>query len=123
MLKSVMRGTIASVCLALSSSVHSKVDCVPLDPRASVSKETEVKVRGSVATLYKIAKADGSMEVRTRAEIENLLAGAPALYREQIKLRTLYLFCELVANASDITTERKVELYLMMMKVKDEPTS
>jgi hypothetical protein len=100
-----------------------QVDCSQLDPRASVSTEMDGKVNASVATLYKIAKAGGSIEGKIKEEITNLQKGVPVTEQGLIKLRTLYLFCGMVANAKDISTERKVELFRVMMDVKttDEP--
>jgi hypothetical protein len=80
-----------------------------------------VKVSGSVQTLYKIAKAGGSIEGQAKDQIQNLQAGAPASEQDPIKLRVLYLFCGMVANATDIPTERKVQLFEEMNKIKEEP--
>ena len=100
-----------------------QVDCSKLDPRAFVSREMEGKVKASVDTLYKIAKAGGSVEGKIKDEIQNLQKGAPVTEQGQIKLRTLYLFCGMVANARDISTDRKVELFKIMMEEKkaDKP--
>jgi hypothetical protein len=104
---------------ALNNSAIAQVDCSQLDPRASMSREMEGKLKVSVDTLYKIAKAGGSIEGKIKDEIQNLQKGAPVTEQGQIRLRTLYLFCGMVANAKDISTERKVELYKIMMEEKD----
>jgi hypothetical protein len=96
------------------------VDCSILDPRASVSKNLNVKIEASVGTLYKIAKAGGSLETKTKTEIENLQKGALISEQGQVKLRTLFLFCEMVANAPDISTEKKAQLYKVMMNINSE---
>lgn len=123
-----VRDIILTVFLMLGSflpitSVMAQVDCSQLDPRASVSTEMDGKVKASVATLYKIAKVGGSIEGKIKEEITNLQKGVPVTEQGLIKLRTLYLFCGMVANAKDISTERKVELFRVMMDVKatDEP--
>ncbi len=102
-----------------------QIDCSPLDPRASISKEKEGKVQASVDTLYRIAKVGGSLEGKMKEEIQNLQIGSSVSEQGIIKLRTLYLFCGMVANARDISTEKKVELFKVMMdfKEKDEPKS
>jgi len=100
--------------------VKAEVDCSMLDPRSSVSTEKEGKINASVNTLYKIAKAGGSVEGRMKEEIHNLQKGAPVTEKTLIELRTLYLFCGMVANAKDITTDRKVELFNLMMKAQKE---
>lgn len=122
------RGCVLTAFLVLGTvwpitSVMAQVDCSQLDPRASVSKEMEGKVKLSVDTLYKIAKAGGSIEGRVKDEIYNLQKEVPVTEQGLIKLRTLYLFCGMVANAKDLSTERKVELFRVMMEVKttDEP--
>lgn len=108
------------VCLiALAGSnfaAAADFDCSPLDPRASVSKEQEGKVNGAVETLYKLAKAQGSVEGKLKEQIQNLQQGAPASDQLTIRLRTLWLFCGMVANARDMTTERKVQLLREMEK-------
>ena len=101
------------------------IDCSPLDPRASISKEKEGKVEASVDTLFKIAKAGGGLEGKIKEEIQNLQVGSSVSEQGIIKLRTLYLFCGMVANAKDLSTERKVELFRVMMDFKEpsEPKS
>jgi hypothetical protein len=111
---SVLIGTIT-----LNTSAIAQVDCSQLDPRASMSREMEGKLKISVDTLYKIAKAGGSIEGKIKDEIQNLQKDAPVTEQGQIRLRTLYLFCGMVANARDISTERKVELYKIMMEEKN----
>ena len=100
-----------------------QVDCSQLDPRASVSKEREGKVKAAVNTLFKIVRVGGSVEGKMSDEIQNLQKGVPITEQGQIKLRTLYLFCGMVANATDISTDRKVELFNLMMEEKktDKP--
>jgi hypothetical protein len=48
---------------------YADVDCSPLDPRVSISKELEVKANGSAETLYKIAQAGGSISGRAQEQI------------------------------------------------------
>jgi hypothetical protein len=91
-----------------------QVDCSPLDPRASISKEQEGKVNGAVDTLFKIAKAQGTLEGKLKEQIQNLQQGAPASDQLLIRLRMLYLFCGMVANAKDLPTERKIQLFQEM---------
>jgi hypothetical protein len=102
-----------------------QIDCSPLDPRASISKEMEGKVQASVNTLYRIAKVSGSLEAKMKEEIQNLQIGSSVSEQGIIKLRTLYLFCGMVANAKDLSTEKKVELFKVMMDIRgpDEPKS
>jgi hypothetical protein len=111
----VMMGTVMP-----TASVRAEVDCSLLDPRASVSTEKEGKITASVNTLFKIAKAGGSVDGKIRNEIQNLQKGSPVTEKSLIELRTLYLFCGMVANAKDITTDRKVALFNLMMKTKEE---
>lgn len=97
-----------------SSIAIAQVDCSPLDPRASISKEQEVKVNGAVDTLFKIAKAQGTVEGKLQEQIQNLQQGAPPNHQLLIRLRMLYLFCGMVANAKDLSTERKIQLFQEM---------
>jgi hypothetical protein len=126
MLKNIIVILIAVLGIFLPiSSVMAQMDCSPLDPRANLSREMDGKINVSANTLFKIGKVDGSIEGRMKDEIQNLQKGAPATEQGQIKLRTLYIFCGMVANAKDISTERKVELYKVMMDIKNtnEPKS
>lgn len=107
-------------CGIASRPALAQVDCAILDPRDSVSQSQTGKITASVDTLYKIAKAGGSIEGKTKKEIQNLQRGAPITEQGLVKLRTLYLFCDMVANAKDISTERKVQLYNVMMNIKEE---
>lgn len=99
------------------------VDCTKLDPRASVATSHEGKVSATVETLYKIAKAGGAVEGKVRNEVDNLQKEAPLPERGQVALRTIYVFCGMVANATDISTERKVQLYQIMVKLDKEEAS
>jgi len=100
-----------------SQFVFAQVDCSILDPRAQVSSSLDEKISASVGTLYKIAKVGGSYESKTKTAIENLQKNAPISEKGLVQLRTLYLFCGMVANATDISTERKVQLYKGMMNL------
>jgi CheY-like chemotaxis protein len=114
----------AMVAVALTFSpgkASSAVDCGPLDPRVSLSTDVQGKIQGSVAGLYRVAKAGASVEASVRREIQNLQKDAPAGQQDAVKLRTLYIFCGMVANATDLSTERKVELYQTMMAIKADP--
>lgn len=115
--------TLSGVLVTASyfSSVKAEVDCSPLDPRASIAAEKEAKVQVSVNTLFKIAKAGGSVEGKLREEIQNLQKNTTVSEQGQIKLRTIYLFCGIVANAKDIPTERKIELYRTMTDLSTSP--
>ncbi len=101
-------------------TIFAQADCSLLDPRASVSKEREGKISGSVDTLFRIAKAGGSMEGKVKEEIQNLQKGAPVGERDLIKLRTVYLFCTMFANDKDLAPERKVSLFNLMMGIKEQ---
>lgn len=96
-----------------------EVDCSVLDPRASISDEKEAKLKVSAGTLFKIAKAGSSIEGRLKKEIQNLQKDVAVSEFGQIKLRTLYLFCEMVANAEDITIDKRVQLFNVMMNQKN----
>jgi tetratricopeptide (TPR) repeat protein len=103
--------------------VFAQVDCSVLDPRASVSKEQEGKISGSLNTLYKIAKAGGSLEAKVKEEIQNLQKGVPVDEKNLIKLRAVYLFCGMFANDRDLTPERKVAIFNLMMGIREQDQS
>ena len=117
---------VMTLTVILCVSVMAQVDCSLLDPRASVSIEKEGEVKASVDTLYKIAKAGGSVKGKAREEIQNLQKGTPVTEQGILARQTLYLYCGMVANASDISTERKVSLFKEMMEISktiDKPGS
>lgn len=107
----------------IASATAEQIDCTPLDPRVSVSNEWTGKINATVNALFKIAKigsgsGSANIEGRVKNEIQNLQKGIPISEQGQIKLRTLYLACGMIANAKDILTERKVELFKIMMHEK-----
>lgn len=110
----VMKLRVAAILMILQAaapSVLAQVDCSLLDPRPLVSSVKEGKVQGAVETLYKIAKADVSVEGKLKSEIQNLQQGTASVSEKYaISARMIYLFCGMIANAKDIGTERKNEL-------------
>jgi hypothetical protein len=72
--------------------------------------------------LYKVAKAEGAIEGKLKEEIRNLQQGAGTVSdRYAIAARTIYLFCGMVANAKDISTEKKFQLFqAMQASLKEE---
>lgn len=88
-----------------------------------MSSEKEGKIKGSVDTLYKVAKAEASIEARLKQEIKNLQQGTASVSEKYaIAARTMYLFCGMVANAKDISTERKWQLFQALQStIGDQP--
>lgn len=95
-------------------------DCSLVAPVVSVTTETDKSVRGAVQTLLKIAKVEADLKDHIKREIQNVEIAAPQHDQELIEARTLYVFCGMVANAKDITTTKKVELFKQMMAVSHE---
>lgn len=122
MLKHALMSGIAAVTLIYSGVAIADIDCSPLDPRVSLSAEKEAKLSASVSSLYKIVKAGGSIQGKLKNEIQNLQKDTPVSEQGQVQLRVLYLFCGTVANAKDISTERKVKLYQEMISRNNHPT-
>lgn len=116
--RKLLRHSLASVAALIAVApiwAHAEVDCTPLDPRASLSTEVNTKIKASASGLVRFAKVGGSIENEVRREVENLQRNVPPDQLADIKRRTLYIFCGMVANAGDIPTQRKVDLYLQMM--------
>jgi hypothetical protein len=105
-----------------SAPAWSAIDCSPLDPRGSVSRELEGKAEASAATVFKVGKAGGSIEGKWRESIQNLAPAAAADVQAQVKYRFIYLFCNSVVSANDISTERKSELIEDMYRLMNEPS-
>lgn len=113
--------SLALMLMALFKPAFAQVDCSLLDPRASVSSEKEGRIQGSIDTLYKVAKAEGSIEAKLRSEIRNLQQGTESVSEKYaIAARTIFVFCGMVANAKDIGTERKFQLFQALQEtIKD----
>jgi len=90
-------------------SQSNQMDCAPLDPRISISKVTEAKVKASVGTVYKIAQAGGQVERRAKEEIQNLPTGTTG--REQLEARWIYLFCEMLRTSKDMSQAQKSKAF------------
>lgn len=105
------------MALALNGlmSFGATFDCSPLDPRAKVSSDKEGSISVAAQTLFKVANANGNVSGRIKSEIDNLQSGASVSEKTIIAARTIYVFCGMVANATDISTERKVELWKIMV--------
>jgi hypothetical protein len=101
---------------------NAQVDCDKLDPRAAVTTSVEGQVKASADTLFKIAKASGDIGGKFRQEIDNLQRNVPVSEAVQVRVRALYLFCGMVANATDISTDRKFEMYRMMESRATRPS-
>ena len=109
--------------LACTTVAAQTMDCSALDPRKSVSSQTEGKVAASATTLYKVAQAGGGIEGRIRSESTNLEIGAGASDKTIVKPRLIYLFCLTVANARDISSERRVDLFMQLQRAILEETA
>jgi hypothetical protein len=114
-------GVIAGLLVSFAGfqpiTVLAAIDCNMVAPVASVTTETDKSVHGAVETLLKVAKVEGNVESRMKQQIQNVQTTAPRDDPQNIKARTLYVFCGMVANATDISTERKVELWNQMLAV------
>lgn len=122
------RQLIIVIALVLTTEISpevtlAQVDCKPLDPRDSVTTEREGTLRGSIDTFYKVAKAEGNLEAKVKDKIQNLPEGFPISEKNQIKLRTIYMFCEMIAKDKDLTPERKVALFNLMMGLREQDTT
>jgi hypothetical protein len=113
------------LCLALlqiSITGFAQVDCSPLDPRVSVSTEREGKINIALGTLYKVAKIDGGIEGKLKTEIRNLQQGTETVSESlAVAARAIYLFCGMVANAKDLSTERKFQLFNSLQATMRDP--
>jgi len=111
------------VSLMLPLFASAQVDCTLLDPRVSVSSEKEGKISVALGTLYKVAKVDAGIEGKLKDEIKNLQSGSGTVSESlAVAARTIYLFCGMVANAKDISRERKFELFtILQATIRDSP--
>ena len=98
-----------------------QIDCKLLNPAAELSDEKEGKIKVGAETLYKIAKGEVVTEGKVRSQVVNLQRGFPVKDQTLVALRTIYLFCGMVASAKDVSTVRKVELFKAMMRVQALP--
>lgn len=92
--------------LALSQSTQ--IDCKPLDPRESISRDYDTKIQASVKTVFKVAEAKGEVERKTKEAIQNLPATATG--KDAVQFRWIYLFCEMI-RTSKMTEEQKTNTF------------
>jgi hypothetical protein len=105
---------------SVAFSQSSQINCDPLDPRVSITKEAEAKLQASVSTVYKIAQAGGQIERRTKDEIQNLPRGVTG--KEQIEARWIYLFCEMLRTSKDMSEAQKSKTFDAVLRATQKPT-
>lgn len=108
--------------MLLSASPVWAADCSPLDPRVSISKDYEGKASASAGALFKLGNVSGEISGKGRQVIQNLVQNAPPNEQDAIKLRALYLYCEIVAGSDKLTPEQKIHLLNEITVLKDQPT-
>ena len=101
---------VSNLAFSASSDSGTRLDCSPLDPRVELSKETENKATVGAQTLFKIAKAGGSIDSKASTVTKNLQDNVPISEETNAKNRLLYLFCEMVSK-EDFPSDKKFELY------------
>lgn len=117
----VKHATLALVVLAasvFSGAVSAQVDCSPLDPRAEVSKRKEAELQVSADTAFKIAKASGTLRGAAESKILALPTTVSPTEQSLLHMRSIYIFCGMVANARDLTTTQKFNLYKELISLQ-----
>lgn len=114
--------TIGLVCAllalsTLSSYVHAQVDCTPLDPRAAIDKKRSAEITASADTALKIAKASGTIKGSAETKILAVPEGVGADQHTLLQMRSIYIFCGMVANAKDLNTSQKFSLYKELLSI------
>jgi len=70
--------TLSAATIFSSRAWGESVDCSPLDPRVSISKDYGARASASAGTLFKLAKVSGEAGAKDREVIQNLVQNAPA---------------------------------------------
>ncbi len=80
--------------MVTGNSFAADIDCLPLDPREQVSKETENDIRGAVETLFKIGKIEAEYARRVKEKATLIYKDHPNYDQLVLKSKLIYLFCE-----------------------------
>ncbi|WP_154668222.1 hypothetical protein [Pseudoduganella violaceinigra] len=106
----------------LSTKVYAqKIDCSPLDPRAEITTKREAELQLSADTAFKVAKAKGSLKGVFENTIRAHTANANPSDASIIQMRSLYIFCGMVANATDLSTTQKFNFYKELLQLQAAP--
>lgn len=92
-------GVIIGILLLMVTGNAFAIDCVPLDPREQVSKETENDIRVAVETLFKIGKIEAEYARRVKEEATLIYKDHPNYDQLVLKSKLIYLFCETLENS------------------------
>jgi hypothetical protein len=99
------------------------VDCQLLAP-PGVTKTAEGDAQAHLAanTILKTIRAGGDVNVSAKTSFATAQQNAPTEDPQALKARTLYVFCGMVANASDLSTERKFQMLKELEQVPVPPS-
>jgi hypothetical protein len=98
----------------------SAMNCERLDPRASISSETETRISASVKTVLKVAQAGGEVQRKAKEEIQNLSTTATS--KDQIEARWIYLFCEMLRTSGNLSEVQKKQYFdAVFQAIKPSP--
>ncbi len=113
-------GAAALSLLTLVQVAHAQMDCSPLDPRAEVNQRSAAELQATADTAFKIAKATGTLKGSAETTILAVPPSASATELSLLQMRSLYLFCGMVANANDLNTQQKFGLYKELLNVQQQ---
>ena len=94
------------------------LDCSPLDPRETVSKETENSLTGSAKTLFKIGKIKGEFTRRAKEETTNIYREHPNYDKLVLRSKLIYLYCTILDD-SDLSPSEQRKLLQELILVLD----
>jgi hypothetical protein len=117
-LRPLLMASVGYVMATGNTGAQAAANCDLLAPGGvTLTTQGEQKASGAADTLLKIAHVNANVTNETKKTIESLPAAAPADDPQALKTKALYLFCGMVANATDISTNRKSELFQQILPV------
>lgn len=100
------------------------VDCKFLaPPGTSVTKEGEVQATVAATAILKSVRGNVDVKVSGKDSLQTAQQNSPTDDPQALKARTLYIFCGMIANATDIKSERKFEMLMQLQEVKPPPAA
>lgn len=107
-----------------SGTAFADVDCQLAAP-PGVTKTAQGSAQAQIAanTLLRVVKAGGDVSASGKTTFATAQQNAPGEDPDALKAKTLYIFCGMVANATDISTERKFAMLKELQQVPTPPTS
>jgi hypothetical protein len=114
----------AALIQMFSGRAFADVDCQLTAP-PGVTKTAQGAAQAQIAanTLLRAIEGGANVSASGKTTFATAQQNAPGEDPDALKAKTLYIFCGMVANATDISTERKFEMLKELRQVPIPPAS